>query len=333
MRRHTFAGIVAAACILASLASACRKDDATDTRAAASPTCSTSQAIRTANFYGTSLPPKTLALTFDDGPGIRTGELSTYLKGEGIAAAFFVNGKMLASGTATLGKLVADGHLVANHTQTHTSLTGRSTGGAPLEPAAVLSEVAQTDALIAPFVTAGRFLCRAPDGDFDATTYAALEATPMAKYVGPINWDIGDHMGPAQATDWDCWTPGSDGLVLTPAECASLYMTEIETVGRGVVLLHDPYFMNDDPAQGGTVDMVKMIVPQLKALGYSFARVDAVPEIAALLPPPMTTDAGADAASDGSSSDGSTSPAPTTPGTSAPPAPPVTSPADDPCTR
>ena len=53
------------------------------------------QALQLDGFHGTSLDPKVLALTFDDGPGVRTKELSAYLKQEGIQAAFFVNGKSM----------------------------------------------------------------------------------------------------------------------------------------------------------------------------------------------------------------------------------------------
>src|SRR5690348_9132001 len=81
--------------------------------------CSESAALSTAPFAGRELPPKTLALTFDDGPGVRTSELSHYLAANGIHAGFFVNGKMLWNGTDILAQLVADGHVIGNHTQNH----------------------------------------------------------------------------------------------------------------------------------------------------------------------------------------------------------------------
>jgi hypothetical protein len=49
--------------------------------------------------------------------------------------------------------------------------------------------------------------------------------------------------------------------------------------------MHDPYFNDLDPNQGGTVDMVKYLVPKLKAEGYQFVRVDKVPDINAKLTP------------------------------------------------
>lgn len=276
------AAATAFACL--ALASSCReRPEQHAVMIAPERSCTGTLTLAATDIKGESLPPKTLALTFDDGPGKRTLELSAFLKARGIASTFFVNGKNLVADSPVLAQLVADGHLVANHTQTHTSLTGRATGGLPLSAAAVVDEVAQTDALIAPF-TSATFLFRAPYGDFDAQTAAFLDASAMSKYVGPINWDIGDHMGVDQAADWDCWQLGSDMLVLTPQQCGERYVSEIERVGRGIVLLHDPYFIDGDPQKGGTVDMIQSIVPILQARGYAFVRVDRVPEIAAQLP-------------------------------------------------
>lgn len=246
-------------------------------------------------MLGGSLPAKAIALTFDDGPGVRTLELSAYLRAQGVHAAFFVNGKNCTA-AEVLPQLVADGHVVGNHTQHHVSLTGRVTNTPRPSDATIVDELAQTDAIIAPFVENDRFVFRPPYGDFDAMTAATLAASAMAKYVGPVDWDIGDHMGAHQAADWDCWSAGNDGKVLGVEQCGDLYLEEIDAVGHGVVLMHDPYFIGGDPAKGGTVDMVKYIVPKLQAKGYSFVRVDEVPDIAAELPPlppdPSATEAG-----------------------------------------
>lgn len=290
-------------------------------RAAPEHTCTGAFAIGAQPLDGSSLPAKTLALTFDDGPGVRTAELSSFLAQHGIHAAFFVNGKNLTQGTGILAQLVADGHVVANHTQTHRSLTGHATASPRPTDAEVVTELEQTDALIAPFA-GSRFLFRAPYGDFDALSAAAVAGSPMAKYVGSIHWDIGDRMGPAQAADWDCWKPGDDGLVLTPQQCGDLYLAQIDAVGRGIVLMHDPYFIGDDPQKGGTVDMVERIVPLLEAKGYAFTRVDEVPSVAALLPvipaPADAPDAGKDAGATGDAGS-------TTTGDAAAPTPPPAS--------
>lgn len=46
------------------------------------------------------LPPRCVALTFDDGPGPRSAELSRLLRDEGVPGTFFVLGESVR-GTAT----------------------------------------------------------------------------------------------------------------------------------------------------------------------------------------------------------------------------------------
>jgi peptidoglycan/xylan/chitin deacetylase (PgdA/CDA1 family) len=270
--------------------------------AAADPACTGTgtQALQALGLRGSSMPPKALALTFDDGPGPRTKALSAYLKKEGIQAAFFVNGKSMQFGGAEiLAQLVADGHLVANHTETHRSLTGRSTPGvAGLTPGEIVQELTDTDVKIETFVKGQRFLFRPPFGDYDESSFAALSGSPMNKYVGPILWDVGDKMdeGAGKVADWDCWIEGSDNKRTPMTQCGDMYLTEIRRASRGIVLLHDPYYNDQDPEQLGTVDMVQYMVPKLKEEGFIFMRVDLVPDIAALLPPLAPEDMpGADA--------------------------------------
>jgi peptidoglycan-N-acetylglucosamine deacetylase len=258
-------------------------------------TCVGQQALANAPIFGTSMAAKQLALTFDDGPDARTGELSTYLKGEGIRAAFFVNGNRLAN-TAILQQLVDDGHVVANHTQTHLSLTGVATNQPRPEEAKVIEELTLTDAIIAPFVPANRFMFRAPFGDFDQTTYATLEASSMKKYVGHIEWDVGgQYIAGDAAADFACWQQAD----ITSQACGDLYRKEANAVGKGIVLMHDALYTKPGSVNNGnTIDMVKYLVPLLKTDGFTFIGVDEVPDIAAQLPPLPPTDGGADGATD-----------------------------------
>jgi len=256
------------------------------------------QNLGTSNLVGTSLPAKTIALTFDDGPGDRAAELSSYLAGRGIHATFFVNGGHIAatslpnpnglspSGNVAqvLSQIAADGHLIANHTTTHRDLVSEVL---PTGAAKVVQELAETDTDIAAYLPSSHYLFRAPYGYFDSDVWAALAPSAMNKYVGPIFWDIGGSASkyPAGAADWACWQSqlqGSNGVYFgaTTTQCGDAYLNEIYSVGRGIVLMHDPY----SSSFGNTVDMVKYIVPILESKGYAFARVDEIPAIRALLP-------------------------------------------------
>jgi peptidoglycan/xylan/chitin deacetylase (PgdA/CDA1 family) len=259
--------------------------------------------LQAADIVGTTLPAKTLALTFDDGPGPRAAELSMYLKAQDIRAVFFVNGARIAATTlpntntiaitpgaaGMLAQMVADGHLVSNHTTTHRDMV---TEVLPTGTAKLLQELTETDTDISAYVPSGRWLFRAPYGSYSTPVYNGLKGTAMDKYVGPIYWDVGGNSDryPNSAADWACWqgqlkTTGgakANGTgYATTVQCGDAYMNEINAVGRGIVLMHDPYAY----ASGNTVDMVKYLVPKLKAAGYAFVRADQVPAITALLPP------------------------------------------------
>jgi peptidoglycan/xylan/chitin deacetylase (PgdA/CDA1 family) len=246
--------------------------------------CSGAQALSAAAITGATLPLKTLALTFDDGPGARTLELSAYLKGEGIRAVFFVWGQALendGAGPDILQRLVADGHLIGNHTETHRSLTQNEP--VALTDQEVALELTKVDEMISPFVKDSHFLFRPPYGQFDQKTFDVLQKTDLKKYVGPILWDVGGTMAPPnRASDAECWKPAT---LQTVRGCGDLYLKEIDNVGKGIVLLHDPYFIEQsNPESGGTYQMIQYMVPILKQRGYAFVRADEVPAIAKLLP-------------------------------------------------
>jgi len=244
-------------------------------------------------WQGTPVAAKKVVLTFDDGPGSQTLALSSWLKGQGVRATFFVNGKNFGASPGTvLSQLLADGHLVGNHTQNHFDLT-------TLSDSAILSELTSTDVIIKPYVASGHFVFRAPFGSWSAHDYAVLHASAMDKYAGPVKWDVGSAMTSSYGADWDCWQNNNGYGVMTSKQCGDRYLREIGDVGRGIVLMHDADYGNVSnhnltSGQGNTIDMVKYMVPLLKQQGYSFLRLDEVPDIAALFPGGGGTDAGTD---------------------------------------
>ena len=218
---------------------------------------------------GTPLASKQLVLTFDDGPGSRTTELSSWLAARGIRATFFMLGDYASGNDSVMAQLASDGHLIGNHTYDHpdlTTLSGRQ----------VALEVSMADAIIAPYVDAGHFLFRAPYGRWSSEDYDALQSSPMSKYVGPVRWDIGGETTATYAADWDCWENQSGYGVMTSQECGDRYIAQIHDVGRGIVLMHDQDY---GTPQGNTVDMAMYIVPILQEEGYEFLRADEVPDI------------------------------------------------------
>ncbi len=208
---------------------------------------------------GGDLAARTLSLTFDDGPGPRTAELARYLAAEGIRATFFMVGKNARGQEALLEEVQSLGHLVANHSFNHEDMRA---------VAAPVSEISDTHDVIAPWVSGSAFLFRAPYGAWNAAVAALLNQRGFDYYVGPIFWDIGGEMTSRYAADWACWNAGRSA-----ESCGQSYLNEIHDRGRGIVLAHDTH--------SRTIDMVKWLVPRLKAEGYEFVRVDEVPAIAA----------------------------------------------------
>ena len=104
-------------------------------------------------IFGTSLPPKTIVLTFDDGPHARyTDEILEILKRYDAPAIFFELGQNLgkvdAKGQPQLGpggavakRILAAGHQLANHSFTHGVM-------AKMPDDAVRNETTETEALL-----------------------------------------------------------------------------------------------------------------------------------------------------------------------------------------
>ncbi|KAF9343235.1 chitin deacetylase, partial [Mortierella sp. AD094] len=67
--------------------------------------------------------PNTWGLTFDDGPSTDTPTLLTYLKGQNLAATFFLIGSNVITYPDTVKREVAEGHHLASHTWSHHALT------------------------------------------------------------------------------------------------------------------------------------------------------------------------------------------------------------------
>jgi peptidoglycan/xylan/chitin deacetylase (PgdA/CDA1 family) len=229
------------------------------------------------DLKGSDLPPQTLCLTYDDGPGPDTLELGRYLFDEGIPATFFVIGRHAEARADVLTELARWGHRIGNHTYTHPGLVALAEAGGD-----VVGELLRTDAVIRKHTDEAPFLFRAPYGnwrqkrpgtDKDAETSLVADVLNrsgrFADSVGPVNWDI-------SAADYDYWKCGAMG-----EECTRAYLEKIRRVGRGIVLMHDS---SEDPAvqpRNRALYATRLLVPALKAEGYRFVGLDDVPQVRA----------------------------------------------------
>lgn len=228
-------------------------------------------------FHSGLMHTHTVALTFDDGPNAHTAEVLDALKELNVKATFFIVGNQARRHPDILARIAREGHLLANHSATHSVL------GAAYDanPRALIEQVRQVDEQIAPLMGPHtmRFF-RAPYGVWKHAHQDILNADPVLRaYIGPIYWDIGGDMRMSRdgyvmaAADWSCWRKG-----WSPHTCAKGYTREIRRKDGGVVLMHC--------IQINSGALVREVVPPLIAEGYRFVRLDQVPEYRRYETPP-----------------------------------------------
>jgi len=112
-----------------------------------------------------------VALTFDAGSD--TGHAATILdvlKSRGVHATFGVTGAWVRANPDLARRIVAEGHLVVNHTDRHLSFTGYSTGAAALTRQQRWDALAAAEASIRTVMaTSSKPWFRPPYGDRDAS--------------------------------------------------------------------------------------------------------------------------------------------------------------------
>jgi len=199
-------------------------------------------------IFGRDLPPKTVVLTFDDGPHrAYTEEITAILKRYDAPATFFQVGRNLgsvgANGKATLGPmasishdLIEGGYTVGNHSLTHAQLS-RETG------AALRSQILDTDTLLRDIDAKRAPLFRFPYG---ARNAEGLQILGEAK-LKSVMWNI-------DSLDWADPVPDS---------IAQRVLEQVHAQQRGIVLFHDIHER--------TVKALPQILDRLVAEGYQFA--------------------------------------------------------------
>ena len=219
----------------------------------------------------------TIALTFDDGPNANTADVLDVLKAYHVKATFFVVGRMAHSHPDMLARIAAEGHLLANHSATHPMLGRRFDE----HPELLIAQLRDVNEQIAPLMRPGdKYYFRAPYGSWRAAHADILNADPVLRnYIGPVYWDIGGDIAKSDdgyimsSADWDCWRHKWGA-----AACAKGYLREIRRKNGGVVLMHCL------SSQSG--ELVADVIPAMLEEGYSFVRLDQVPEYRQYETPP-----------------------------------------------
>ena len=189
-----------------------------------------------------------VSLTFDAGAdrGFAEDILDT-LRDEGVVATFGMTGRWAEENPDLVVRMVNEGHTLINHTESHRSFTGFSTGTTPLTSAERASELQATEEIIR--ALSGyemRPYFRPPYGDYDDTVLADLAANG---YTVNVMWTV-DSLGWRGLTAEEITQRVVDG-----------------TVPGAIHLFHVG-------AQSQDAAALPAIISELRALGYSFVTVD-----------------------------------------------------------
>jgi cellulose synthase/poly-beta-1,6-N-acetylglucosamine synthase-like glycosyltransferase/peptidoglycan/xylan/chitin deacetylase (PgdA/CDA1 family) len=209
-----------------------------------------------------TMPRRTIALTFDDGPDPQwTPKILDALARHGAHATFFQVGSQVNAHPELARRVVAEGHEIGSHTFSHAWLADTPAWRRGLE-------LTLTRNAIAAATGHTPVLMRPP---YSATPAAATAAEYSALRQAA---DAG-HLVVLADLDTEDWRrPGVDAIVAKARPAKD---------GGAVVMLHDS---GGDRTQ--TVAALDVLIPQLKARGYRFTTVSA----ALALPPAAQAPAG-----------------------------------------
>ncbi len=198
--------------------------------------------------FGTDLPPKTLVLTFDDGPHPRyTDQILDILKKYGLKAVFFQVGRNLGPETTEAGakltttaavstRILAQGSTLGNHSYSHPVLPKMTEAG-------YTEEIETTSALLTTIMKEPPVLFRPPYGAINEGILSKVQSDKMKA----ILWNV-------DSEDWADPVPNS---------IAQRVVQEVEKQGHGIILFHDIHKV--------TLEVLPSLIETLQKDGYQFA--------------------------------------------------------------
>jgi peptidoglycan/xylan/chitin deacetylase (PgdA/CDA1 family) len=182
----------------------------------------------------------TVALTFDDGPTEKyTPQILAILKKYNIKATFFMVGMNAEHHPDMVKRVLADGHAVNNHSQTHPMLT-------KLNDKQLQNEVAEPKAIIYKIIGKNTACLRYPYGASNQHVRDVIRQNGMVPLAMGFN-------------SFDYNRPGTDKIVSWVLKNAH---------SGQVFLFHDGFDKREQ-----TVAALPLIIEGLKKQGYGFSQI------------------------------------------------------------
>lgn len=200
--------------------------------------------------------PKTLALTFDDGPSGRwTPAILDALRDLGVPGTFFVIGENAERHPDLIRREWDEGHETGNHTYTHPNI-------AEVSKRRVRFELNATQRVLQSDLGHSTLMFR-PPYNADAEPTSAEEVKPLLDAAALGYFTVGEYIDPQ---DWRL--RDSAGRLRTPEEIAERVIELVHAGHGNAVLLHD-----GGGDRSATLGALRRFVPRLRAEGYRFVTV------------------------------------------------------------
>ncbi len=184
-----------------------------------------------------------IALTFDDGPSPATLPLLKLLQQHRVPATFFQIGQNVARFPEISRQVIAEGHEVGNHSQTHPNFALRP-------PSFIAAEFSRAQHTIAEVTGHTPTLVRAPFG----VRWFGFRAMQRRLGLMGVMWSI-------IGLDWK----------LPAAAIAARVASRVRD--GDIICLHDGRGTLKDPDVGPTLEAVARLLPILIGKGYHFETV------------------------------------------------------------
>ncbi len=192
---------------------------------------------------------RTVALTFDDGPGAATPQVLDVLQRAGVHATFFVIGQHAAADPEMLRRIIAGGNALGDHTWSHHI----PKAAAGWNRSKLAREIERTRRAIVDATGLQPCLFRPPGG-----IVKGAETVTRTAGLSMVLWTV-------DTRDWSLPSKGNSKFASVIRKRAALGLTE----EHPVILLHD-----GGGNREATVTALPEIINDYRAHGYQFVILD-----------------------------------------------------------